>query len=196
MRFLKNKIARATNLPLSIPPPEAPTQKPSDSPLISPKRTSHLQKAQELKPKPELPSMTPKKQLSGDNIMKNYGRGMANFALSRVARPFLEKITTELGITLESFDDYIEKRKKSANCIKKLREMLPHGTGEPEEDLAYKIAFQKICIVFLKFFCVNWLYHSKIAEKVTHLKYRFKIMRRVRNPQYFTYLKDFNGISI
>jgi len=120
---------------------------------------------------------------------------MTNFALSRMAQPYLKSITARLGITSQSFSDYIAKRKKSANCIKKLRAMLPIGTDEKEEDLKFKIAFQEICIVFLKFFVVNWLYNSKIAEKVTHLKYRFKILRRVKNPQYFTYLKDFQSSS-
>jgi len=83
-----------------------------------------------------------------------------------------------------------------ANCIKKLREMLLMGADEGEEDLEFKITFQKICIVFLKFFCANWLYDSKIAEKVMHLKCPFKIMRRGRTPQYFTYLKDVNFNSI
>ena len=72
------------------------------------------------------------------------------------------------------------------NCIEKLRAMLPMGTDEDEEDLEFKIAFQKLCIVFLKFFCANWLYDSKIAEKVMHLKCPFKIMRREGTPQYFT----------
>jgi len=124
--------------------------------------------------------------------MKNYGRAMTNFALSSMAKPYLLSITANLGITLESFQDYIKERKKSANCIKQLRAMLPLGTGQQEEKLELKTAFQKICIIFLKFFVANWLYGSKICEKVAHLKYRFKILRRVKNPQYFTYLKDFN----
>jgi len=69
--------------------------------------------------------------------------------------------------------------------------MLPVGNEVSEEELNLKKVFQEICIIFLKFFCVNWLYNSKISEKIAHLKYRFKLLRRVRNPQYFTYLKDF-----
>ena len=87
--------------------------------------------------------------------MKNYGRAMTNFALSRVAQTYLKSITGQLGISLQSFSDYTEKRKKSANCIKNLREMLPMGTDEDEEDLEFKIAFQKICVVFLTLFYLN-----------------------------------------
>jgi len=126
--------------------------------------------------------------------MKNYGRAMTNFAISTTAKTFLRPILERLQIELPAFHKYIEERKKSANCIKKLRQMLPfdHEVNTPE--YSFKKAFQEICIKFLKFFCVNWLYNSKISEKITHLKYRFKILRRIRDPQFFTYLKDFNGL--
>jgi len=194
MRFLKNKIAKASGLTLpTIPLRETPPPEPAKP--ILPKRAPARRKSKELESSQLKPSQSPplaKKHLSGDNIMKNYGRAMTNFALSSMAKPYLLSITANLGITLESFQDYIKERKKSANCIKQLRAMLPLGTGQQEEKLELKTAFQKICIIFLKFFVANWLYGSKICEKVAHLKYRFKILRRVKNPQYFTYLKDFN----
>jgi len=127
--------------------------------------------------------------------MKNYGRAMTNFALSATGRYYLSKIVSRLDVSLQAFYDYIKQRKKSANCIKQLRAMLPVGNEASEEELKLKKVFQEICIIFLKFFCVNWLYSSKISEKVAHLKYRFKLMRRVKNPQYFTYLKDFHDRS-
>jgi len=196
MRFLKNKIAKASGLILPpTPQPETPLPKPIEPIQSHPKRPSALRKPKELesnRPKPSQSPPSTKKQLSGDNIMKNYGRAMTNFALSTMAKPYLKGITEKLGISLESFQQYIKERKKSANCIKQLRAMLPLGSGEDEENFELKTAFQKICIIFLKFFVANWLYGSKICEKVIHLKYRFKIMRRVKNPQYFTYLKDFN----
>jgi len=124
--------------------------------------------------------------------MKNYGRAMTNFALSKMAQFYLNPIVEGLNITIEGFQNYISQKKKSANCIKQLRAMLPLHDDQRDPDLNYKKAFQSICVVFLKFFCINWLYSSKIAEKVAHLRFRFKIMRRVKNPQYFTYLKDFH----
>jgi len=96
MRFLKRKIARATGLPLCTPSPQAPDQVGPESPVISLKKPSHPNKTQELRLRPELPSQLPqttKKQLSGDNIMKNYGRAMTNFALSRVAQMYLNPFT-------------------------------------------------------------------------------------------------------
>ncbi len=194
MRFLKNKIAMARGLPLQS---DSPTQNPIEIPQIPVEIppvnpiTPRFQRAQNTVPVPEPPVMV-KKHISGDNIIKNYGRAMTNFAMSNLSKQYLISITNRLGITIKDFQDYIEKKKKSANCIKQLRNMLPLGEDPRDPDLDFKKAFQQICIVFLKFFCVNWLYSSKIAEKIAHLKYRFKIMRRIKNPQHFTYLKDFN----
>jgi len=192
MRFLKNKIARArglsvlspSSLEVSLENPKIPT----DPIKSSPTRMSSTPKSEEIKSPPNF-----KKQLSGDNIIKNYGRAMTNFAISTPARSYLAVILPRLNVSLQAFYDYIKQRKSSANCIKQLRAMLPIGDEQSEEELNLKKVFQEICIIFLKFFCVNWLYSSKISEKVAHLKYRFKIMRRVKNPQYFTYLKDFHS---
>jgi len=196
MRFLKNKIARASALskenvllrqPVQVPQTPSQELSPIKTPSLEPRKKKEGTKIPQI-----AMQISSKKNISGDNIMKNYGRAMANFALSSMAQNYLVPILSNLNITLSSFHNYISTRKKSANCIKQLRAMLPLGFDSAEEDVNFKKAFQQICIIFLKFFCVNWLYSSKIAEKIAHLKYRFKILRRVRNPQYFTYLKDFN----
>jgi len=194
MRFLKNKIAKARGL---SPQPDSPIQNPAEIaqiPVEIPPPNPIMPRSQKIKNEATFPEppVAPKKHISGDNIIKNYGRAMTNFAMSNMAKQYLMPITNQLNITLKDFQDYIERKKKSANCIKQLRNMLPVGDDPRDPDLNFKKAFQKICVVFLKFFCVNWLYNSKIAEKIAHLKYRFKIMRRIKNPQYFTYLKDFN----
>jgi len=183
MRFLKNKIARAGGHSL-LPPSFSPSIKieQSTSQRVSPVK-------QEFQ---ESPSGC-KRHLSGDNIMKNYGRAMTNFALSTTARYYLVTIATRNDVSLQDFSEYIRRKKKSANCIKQIRRMLPLDEDENDEEFKLKKVFQELCVVFLKFFSVNWLYSSKIAEKVQHLKYRFKILRRVQNPQYFTYLKDFHA---
>ena len=56
-----------------------------------------------------------------------------------------------------------------------------------------KRVFKAIGIIFIRDFTVNWVYNSKIADKLTHLKYRFKMLRRVQNPEFFTYLEDFGS---
>lgn len=86
MRFLKKKIAKASGLHLSTPSPELP--KVSISPF---KPVPNPRKPRESKPRDNLPSQyspASKKQLSGDNIIKNYGRALTNFALSRIAQTY------------------------------------------------------------------------------------------------------------
>jgi hypothetical protein len=130
--------------------------------------------------------------LSSDNIIKNYGRGMTSFALSTMAEPYLKDITRKYGVEMKAFLRFVRTKKKSANCIRKLREMLPIQSSVDRADYRIRLVFQEITIIFLKFFSVNWLYHSKIDGKLTHLQYRFKMLRRVRDPDNFTYLKEFN----
>jgi len=105
--------------------------------------------------------------------------------------PYLQTILPKCGSNLSAFISFIKKKKKAANCIKKLREMLPSRVNQEGPNLAEKVAFQQLCVIFLKIFSVNWLFNSKIDNKQTHLGYRFKILRRVRDPDHFTYLKDF-----
>jgi len=189
MRFLKNKIARAGGLSL-LPPSFSPSIK------IEEKSTTSITPVKQESQASQSTQSSPqsfKRHLSGDNIMKNYGRAMTNFALSTTARSSLVVITAKYRVSLQDFNDYIRSKKKSANCIKQIRKMLPIDGEENEEDFILRKVFQEISIVFLKFFSVNWLYSSKIAEKTQHLKYRFKILRRVQNPRYFTYLKDFHA---
>ena len=122
--------------------------------------------------------------------MKNYARALASFALSNIATPYLRVLINksfndkqENKETIESevckFKAYIEKNKDKINCIKKLREHLLGEIKDSIETIRFKELFKNISVIFLKFFSVNWLYSSKIGDKVAHLKYRLKLLRRV-----------------
>jgi len=75
------------------------------------------------------------------------------------------------------------------NSIEGLRGLLIRDARDDSEMNAYKIIFQEVCIVFLMFFSVNWIYDGKMVQKRAHLKFRFKMLRRIQDPEYFTYLK-------
>jgi len=128
---------------------------------------------------------------SGNNIMKNYCRGILNFALSRMAVTYLKPILAKYYMNLEDFRKFVNARKTKTNCIKKLREMLLIKPEDNHELAAVKSIFQEIAIIFLKYFVPNWIYNSKISDKYAHLRYRNKILRRVKNPHHFTYLQGF-----
>ena len=124
-----------------------------------------------------------------NNIMKNYSRALVNFALSGPARPYLDRIIERENITHFDFEWFVSSGRKKVNCIKSLRGKLLITAEDSERIAGCKRAFRDICEVFLKTFSVNWIFNSKISDRKTHLMYRFKILRRVRNPENFTYLE-------
>ena len=126
------------------------------------------------------------------NIVKNYARAMSNFALSKTAQPYLQEILEIQGkVSLRGFKMFIKKNKEDITSIRRLRELLLITEEDAELVCGYKNVFKALSMVFLKSFSVNWIYASKVSDKLTHVKYRFKMMRRVENPEYFTYLEDF-----
>jgi len=194
MRFLKNKIARAHQLDKNLHTHHRPDDEESLTDLSDDKRD---QTTRTLRIRPEKMSSPPKAPTkkgttSSLNIVKNYSRAMTNFALSDLAKPYLMKIVPEMGNNLQGFLDFVDKRKDSVNCIKKLRGMLPLGINDKSPNYVNKIIFQEICIIFLKIFSVNWIFSSKVNDKIAHLNCRFKILRRIKSPDQFTYLRSFN----
>ena len=75
---------------------------------------------------PQQPSESPKpkKKLSGNNIMKNYCRAFANFAVSAPAKPYLDSIVLQYQITVAQFHRFISRDKQKLNCIHSLRNKL------------------------------------------------------------------------
>ena len=141
---------------------------------------------------------------SSKNIMKNYARALANFAVSNIATPYIRQMITNkscdgqqakqsVEYQLAGFKAFVEKNKQKINCIKNLRGiLLADAIKDTAEVMCFKELFQEISVVFMKFFSVNWLFSSKIGDKKAHLKYRMKLMRRVQNPKHFTYLEEFS----
>jgi len=129
---------------------------------------------------------------SNKNIIKNYARAMINFALSRMANPCLGKLLRQERVDVRDFYNFMAGHKEEVNSIKNLRQLLLIEKGDSNETAAFKRIFKEVSIWFIKFFSVNWVYSSKVSDKITHIKYRFKILRRIKNPEYFTYLESFS----
>jgi hypothetical protein len=146
---------------------------------------------------PILPkTLTPKGSTSCKNVMKNYSRVFTIFAISPLSRPHLMPLLQKHKLELSPFIDFVNSQKKAVNCIKGLRDsLLLVKDTDSEQISAMKQIFQAICVVFLKFFCVNWIYHSKIVDKTAHMSYRLKLLRKVRNPATFNYLEDVHQLN-
>src|SRR5690349_20821386 len=52
----------------------------------------------------------PRGSTSANNIVKNYGRALMNFALSELARTYLDPMLTEYSIKYEDFISYLRTR--------------------------------------------------------------------------------------
>jgi len=217
MRFLKNKVYKATQYYQSFT--DAPIKKETLDeikqipekisvkqevpmfvkqealPVIKPQQKTPVKPASSSKGKKSQGKGSPggKKEIQPNkNIVKNYARAMVNFALSDMALYYLRKFSQELGCDLKEFRVFVAEQKEDINSIKTLREMLLISSGDNEQMIKLKNMFRAISEIFVKFFSVNWIFNSKVSDKRLHLKYRYKILRRVRSPEHFTYLENFN----
>jgi len=126
------------------------------------------------------------------NIVKNYGKALCGFASSEIAIPYLELIIARESfnyVKISDFMDHIKSKKNGINSIESLRRLLVKNEHDDMVMAAYKRLFQEVSIVFLKYFCVNWIFGGRLLQKNAHLKFRFKMLRRIQNPQHFTYLQ-------
>ena len=182
MRFLKNKIQRSLELAERRSQSEKHSQ-PSETPPPLPQKISSFQEKSPINP------CNKRRIAAGNNVMKNYCRALINFAESPMVIPYIIN-EAENGISEERFVRILSSKKKNANCIKGLRCLLLEDRRDSKETRAWKKMFQKSCEVFLKFFCVNWIYNSKVNDQLKHLSYRSKLLRRIKDPKHFTHLED------
>ena len=145
-------------------------------------------------PKSSYKSCDIKSNKINKNIVRNYARAIINFILTDTALTHMIPLAEEENINIVEFRQYMNKNKEQINSIRSLRDMLLISDKDDAKMTAYKRVFKAICELFIKYFSVNWIYNSKLNDKFEHLQYRFKILRRVRNPELFTHLKNFKNI--
>jgi len=124
---------------------------------------------------------------STKNIVKNFGRAMVTFSISKIAFPYLELKLKDLNLEYKDFRNYLVERKENMDGISSLRALLLITEEDDYVTKAIKKTFQFSAEIFVKYFSVNWIYNSKVGDKKNHLRARFKILRRIQSPEYFTY---------
>ena len=123
------------------------------------------------------------------NIVINYGKAIASFATSSIAVDYLQPALQREDIALDDFVSFVDETKGRIVGIASLRSLLLIGNEDEPKTVACKKIFQMISEVFIKYFSVNWIMHSKVIHKLVYLKFRSKMLRRVQNPELFTYVK-------
>jgi hypothetical protein len=134
-------------------------------------------------------SFTPDKVKKTKNIVRNYGNAIAAFAISSLAVPYLNPLLDQEMIGLQEFQTFVSKRKEYITNINNFRALLQEYLEDDRKERAFKRIFREIGEVFVKYFSVNWIFDGKMKYKSDHLKYRGKMLRRIKNPELFTYLK-------
>mmetsp|Transcript_39416 Transcript_39416/g.45860 ORF Transcript_39416/g.45860 Transcript_39416/m.45860 type:complete len:244 (-) Transcript_39416:273-1004(-) len=142
------------------------------------------------KPKKDRKKQSKEAMKETKNVVKNYGKAMAAFSLTELALPYLKPSLQNHRVTLDEFKKYIINKKESIDSISSLREAI---VGNPEYDspqeMKLKAVFRDICEVFIQDFAMNWIFSCRSQYKSALISYRFKLLRRVRDPAAFTYLK-------
>eukprot|EP00331_Platyophrya_macrostoma_P018743 CAMPEP_0176472714 /NCGR_PEP_ID=MMETSP0127-20121128/41906_1 /TAXON_ID=938130 /ORGANISM="Platyophrya macrostoma, Strain WH" /LENGTH=259 /DNA_ID=CAMNT_0017867633 /DNA_START=224 /DNA_END=1003 /DNA_ORIENTATION=+ len=120
----------------------------------------------------------------------NYGKAMAAFSISEIAVPYLQPILHTHGVTMEEYKSFIINNKEKIDGIGTLRKLLTADLMEDSpQDYNLKCVFREISEVFARDFAVNWIFSSRSQYKSALLEFRFKMLRRVREPWSFTFLK-------
>ena len=139
---------------------------------------------------------TPKIYLQTKNIVTNFGKAIATFALSGLALPYvqpiLEKTELEESIEVEDVVNFVQSQKSNINSIAGFRALLLIQETDSKKIVSCKKCFQMVAETFIKYFSVNWIVHGRVTYKLEHLKFRYKMLRRIQNPEQFTYLKGYN----
>ena len=129
---------------------------------------------------------------SSKNIVKNFGKAMCRFASSSLALPYLECINRDLEFCQSDFQTHMRDKMSTIDSLNSVRSLLYIDSKDTETVAIFKKVFQRMCMVFIKFFSVNWIFQGKMSHKRAHLDARFKMLRRVKNPEYFTYFREFS----
>ena len=110
-------------------------------------------------------------------IMKAFSNTIIIFALSPLASPYLNCQVWERGLEPEIFKRVLEERRRQNRSLRRL--LIIHRDDSVEER-AFKGIFKEMCIIFLREFCVDWILQSKFPNKMVYLRYRTKLLRRLR----------------
>jgi len=92
---------------------------------------------------------------------------------------------------MTAFQKYVVKMKEIIGGIRSFRQILVIDEDKDTSDeVKYKKIYRGLAEVFIKCFSVNWIIHGRMAHKDVYLKYRFRMLSKIRNPEDFTCLNE------
>ena len=191
MRFLKNKIKlaqealqrkqqKAFTRPIKVPS-EQISPSGQDSPIES--GTPESKAKRPCAPYSEMISASTFTKPT-KNIIINFGKAILTFAMSDLAKEYIDRYFHKEGINIDSFNDFVSEMKPRISGYKNFEAAFWADEEDNEEIVFYKKALKMLGVVFMKYFSVNWIIHGKIAHKLVYLQNRFAILRRITKGQH------------
>lgn len=116
------------------------------------------------------------------NIPKNYGKAILSFILRS---PKTRKLVSMMKINLSDFLIQIKKMKTKINSIEGLKRMWGFESLESKSKKCIRI----LSYEFMRKQCLGYIFHSKVKNYGTHIKYKQKLIEGIQNPSSFTHLK-------
>ncbi len=188
MRFLKTKIAYSQQARKENGPSRKEEQfTSSQNTLVNEKIVELSTQPKKRKRIPGCPVTTPTDRAT-KNIVKNYGKAICSFASSKVGEPYLQQITHKYNVSISEFVNFVLNAKENIESMSSFRNLLLVHAEDDEQTSKLKKVFAAVSEVFIKYFSVNWIFSGRLTYKEIHLKFRFKLLRRIQNPESFTYL--------
>jgi len=124
------------------------------------------------------------------NVDLNFIKAIIAFANSHVAIPYLKVYVQQEGIKFSDFIMFIGQCKDCiTNGVQIFRSLLIGASNSDPTNAACIRIFKAISEIFIKCFSVNWITNSRLTHKVAYLKYRFKMLKRIQNPEQFAYVQ-------
>ncbi|CAD8181326.1 unnamed protein product [Paramecium pentaurelia] len=116
------------------------------------------------------------------NITKNFSKAIISYILNdeKLIQKFINSEQQD------SFISLLKSKKNQMTNIKQLRELWIDNGKNPEFNKVFRIISQ----YFLKNQAVPYVYNSRISNTAWHLKYRQNLLRALREPENFKFIKD------
>jgi len=195
MRLLKKKIARAHQVLLQSHESEASH---STTTTSTPDKSSPPGSERVAPKRKRVPGcvMTPEKIRITKNIVINYGKAISSFAVTSLAYPYLQVLLEGENAKIERFHNYVKDFKAKIGGISSFRQILIYDDDDTEEIRDFKRAFKSLAETFIKHYCFDWINNGRMSFKEVYLKYRLKLLKKIQEPESFTYLKDGKHLSL
>ncbi len=119
--------------------------------------------------------------LQSKNLFKNFGRAICSFILSEISNSYRDSLLQQFEVEESEFNKYVLKKKSEIIGLNEFEDLFLARSQDNDKVLKFKKLLAALARVFIKYFSVNWIVHGKIQYKLSYLKFRNKILRKIQS---------------